>query len=1036
MNDTLHARFAELQSKFSDNVNDKLSEIQTSLDQVTQSAGTEECLPHVQALEALVHKLTGISGTFSFNKTHETARKLELECDRLRSAGAVVDLPQVILVKNLFDDIAAAVDADKNSVEMAAMITPSQDLSAKGNVQEEMITILLVEDDLMQAEALQLRLVNLGFRVLNAQEPKELEEIDFGLPSSPDLVLMDIMIGQDRDAGLHFVRMMRDKGELNVPVVFTTARDDFAARIEAVRGGGDGYVVKPVNITHLVETIYRLTEVERTKKSEVLIVGANAETAALFGDMLRETNMSGHLVADPGDILEALKSRMPEVILLSTWLPDCTGNELASMVRQCSDDLARIPIVFFSDAPLEKEQLLTLRASGDDVLVLPVDPNIFVLSLESRCNRTRKVREIVKQKRTSEQRSHAIFESLNDAIVTTDGNDRILFWNRGAEHIFGRDTNDIIGLPVTQFFPARYHDQIVSLHLETSGESNRTQVSEPLEIFGLKNDGSEFPMELTATAWTGEHQRYVGYVIRDITERKKTEYTLESNRLELMGKTRILQTTMDSIDQGFVVWDADFKLVAHSAKCLDFWYRPPEETVAPGAPMRLLLKHLAKSGAFGEGDIEALADHQLDVVKAADRHASEEVMLLDDRIIEIHRFPLPAGGYVAKYTDITRQRNSEDILKKTANELTEILTTTSQGYWRFDNDGRTIEVNPRMATILGVQAGDTTGASVEQILGHSNNDLQDLLKENLSLGLADTFEVDLANAHGDTMSCLFSATPLNDETGARNGMFALVSDISDLRNNQLALENAIGEQEKANRAKSDFLSSMSHELRTPLNAILGFGQMLQLDAAEMFDPDQQDSVDQILKGGRHLLELVNDILDLSKIEAGIVDLEIEDVSPVEIIEECISLVSGMAEDSGIHIAISNQASPTTLIRADHTRTRQVMINLMSNAVKYNRPGGSVEIRMENSSDDMLRIIVSDTGYGISKDKQDQLFKPFSRLGAENSGIEGTGIGLVVTKDLVLHMNGKIGMQDNVGDGTTFWIELPLAVNQSCQANEA
>ena len=1036
MNDTLHARFAELQSKFSDNVNDKLSEIQTSLDQVTQSAGTEECLPHVQALEALVHKLTGISGTFSFNKTHETARKLELECDRLRSAGAVVDLPQVILVKNLFDDIAAAVDADKNSVEMAAMITPSQDLSAKGNVQEEMITILLVEDDLMQAEALQLRLVNLGFRVLNAQEPKELEEIDFGLPSSPDLVLMDIMIGQDRDAGLHFVRMMRDKGELNVPVVFTTARDDFAARIEAVRGGGDGYVVKPVNITHLVETIYRLTEVERTKKSEVLIVGANAETAALFGDMLRETNMSGHLVADPGDILEALKSRMPEVILLSTWLPDCTGNELASMVRQCSDDLARIPIVFFSDAPLEKEQLLTLRASGDDVLVLPVDPNIFVLSLESRCNRTRKVREIVKQKRTSEQRSHAIFESLNDAIVTTDGNDRILFWNRGAEHIFGRDTNDIIGLPVTQFFPARYHDQIVSLHLETSGESNRTQVSEPLEIFGLKNDGSEFPMELTATAWTGEHQRYVGYVIRDITERKKTEYTLESNRLELMGKTRILQTTMDSIDQGFVVWDADFKLVAHSAKCLDFWYRPPEETVAPGAPMRLLLKHLAKSGAFGEGDIEALADHQLDVVKAADRHASEEVMLLDDRIIEIHRFPLPAGGYVAKYTDITRQRNSEDILKKTANELTEILTTTSQGYWRFDNDGRTIEVNPRMATILGVQAGDTTGASVEQILGHSNNDLQDLLKEKLSLGLADTFEVDLANAHGDTMSCLFSATPLNDETGARNGMFALVSDISDLRNNQLALENAIGEQEKANRSKSDFLSSMSHELRTPLNAILGFGQMLQLDAAEMFDPDQQDSVDQILKGGRHLLELVNDILDLSKIEAGIVDLEIEDVSPVEIIEECISLVSGMAEDSGIHIAISNQASPTTLIRADHTRTRQVMINLMSNAVKYNRPGGSVEIRMENSSDDMLRIIVSDTGYGISKDKQDQLFKPFSRLGAENSGIEGTGIGLVVTKDLVLHMNGKIGMQDNVGDGTTFWIELPLAVNQSCQANEA
>lgn len=241
-----------------------------------------------------------------------------------------------------------------------------------------------------------------------------------------------------------------------------------------------------------------------------------------------------------------------------------------------------------------------------------------------------------------------------------------------------------------------------------------------------------------------------------------------------------------------------------------------------------------------------------------------------------------------------------------------------------------------------------------------------------------------------------------------------------LYQSNITAEKTKQEAQRANRAKSEFLSRMSHELRTPLNAILGFSQLLEREPD--LAPQHRSDIKNIYDSGQHLLELINEVLDLSHIDSGRLSISLETIVLTELLHECCSIVSSLADDMQITIHTDFQFTCDTKVIADHIRLRQVVLNLLSNAIKYNHKGGDIWLNGE-SLGETVHIEIRDNGYGIPESKQSQLFQPFNRLGAEHSEIEGTGIGLVITRRLVELMDGRIGFSSEENQGTTFWVKL-------------
>jgi len=240
-----------------------------------------------------------------------------------------------------------------------------------------------------------------------------------------------------------------------------------------------------------------------------------------------------------------------------------------------------------------------------------------------------------------------------------------------------------------------------------------------------------------------------------------------------------------------------------------------------------------------------------------------------------------------------------------------------------------------------------------------------------------------------------------------------------------ALIGAKAEAEAANQAKSEFLLSMSHELRSPLNVILGFTQLIE-SGTPAPTPGQHKSIKQVLHAGWYLLDLINEVLELSTIESGNMRLSLQTVCLNELMNACQPMIQAQAQQRGLALAFSHHEQPC-LVNADPTRTKQVLLNLLSNAVKYNRNGGRIDVRCSATAGQTVRVSVQDTGQGLSAEQLTQLFEPFNRLGQESGPTPGTGVGLVISKRLVELMGGRVGVDSTVGLGSTFWFELQGAL---------
>jgi PAS domain S-box-containing protein len=377
--------------------------------------------------------------------------------------------------------------------------------------------------------------------------------------------------------------------------------------------------------------------------------------------------------------------------------------------------------------------------------------------------------------------------------------------------------------------------------------------------------------------------------------------------------------------------------------------------------------------------------------------------------------------------DITARRRAEDNTRRAESFLNSILENVPSTIFVKDaRELRFVRVNHAIEHLVGRPRSEMLGKTVYDLFSADEADCFTATDREALEGqtLIDTPEETLCTATRGVRLVHTRKVPIFDEHGAPEYLLGISEDVTERKASEQALAAAKSEADRANRAKSDFLSRMSHDLRTPLNAILGFAQLLEIDT---LTAEQHESIRHILKGGGHLLDLINEVLDLARIESGHLSLSPEPVAICEIVQDVVELVWPLAARRGV--TLQDEASQTCGTRhllADRSRINQILLNLLSNAVKYNREGGHVRVTCDDVPGNRVRIKVTDTGAGISPDKLQLLFEPFERLGAEQTTIEGTGLGLALSKALAEAMGGTLGVETEVDRGSTFWVELALA----------
>ncbi|HZE56782.1 MAG TPA: ATP-binding protein [Chthoniobacterales bacterium] len=337
-------------------------------------------------------------------------------------------------------------------------------------------------------------------------------------------------------------------------------------------------------------------------------------------------------------------------------------------------------------------------------------------------------------------------------------------------------------------------------------------------------------------------------------------------------------------------------------------------------------------------------------------------------------------------------------------------------------DERFLRVNASFCKMVGYSNEELRQRTAEDITFADDIETGRQLAQSLLNGTTRyTGDKRYVHKNGEVLWVSRTASIIRNEQGEPKHFLLMVEDVSVRKASEKALREAKEEADRANRAKSDFLSRMSHELRTPLNSILGFGQLLDRQTPSEI---QRPRIRYILSAGRHLLNLINEVLDISRIEAGTLQLSLEPVCLEEAIAEVLDLMRPLAAERSITLNANCSLNSNTYVLADRQRLKQVLLNFLSNAVKYTAVKGSVTVSVAESATDLRRISVQDTGAGIPVEKQARLFTPFDRLGAEQSAVEGTGLGLALCQRLVHAMNGSIGVNSSLGSGSTFWLDLP------------
>jgi PAS domain S-box-containing protein len=542
-------------------------------------------------------------------------------------------------------------------------------------------------------------------------------------------------------------------------------------------------------------------------------------------------------------------------------------------------------------------------------------------------------------------------------------------------------------------------------------------------------DGTLLHCHNNATPLFDAHGRKVGSVglFSDISEQKRAEQQIRETGELLTQKTRVLEITLESLSQGVLSIDAQGRTNAWNRRFTEL-LEIPEAVMQERPTFRELtqwqlqhnhftpgLREIGESGReemvrFIRGEAHAIAAHYQRTKK-------------DGTVIEVRSHFGSDDSVVRTYTDVTARVEAERALRESETRFRSMADGAPALIWLADREGQSVWFNQRWLEYTGETGAQAlAGIWINRIHPDDYAPAQEVFAQAFAQQRPYDIEFRVRRADGHWAWIADNGRPRYSAGGRFEGFISYGWDITERKAAEAGLIAAKEEAERANRAKSEFLSRMSHELRTPMNAILGFGQLLQSDEQNPLAPLQRTRVREMLRGGRHLLSLINEVLDLARIEAGTLRLSLTPVALDALIDDCLRLVQPVAQARGISLQLHAPPGGAGEVMADPTRLRQVLLNLLSNAIKYNREGGRVVIECVALAD-AVRIEVSDDGPGIAPEQQERLFQAFERLDADHNGIEGAGIGLALSKWLVKLMHGEVGVESEPGVGSCFWVRL-------------